>query len=153
MTIRIKGIWHERTEDAPFIGALISSVDCNYNCKNCFNQHIKDCPTIITTTDKILDEVQGNPFNTGIILAGLEWTLQPSELEDLIIKSIERNLSVILYTGMNETDFKATFPIIYNQPIYFKFGRYDEHLSTDNYVSCGVRLASSNQYIVKKESR
>ena len=46
MIIKTKGIVHERVEDAPFMGALISAVDCNLNCKGCFNQHLKSLPNI-----------------------------------------------------------------------------------------------------------
>ena len=41
LIINYKTIVNERTEDAPFIGALISAIDCKFNCKKCFNQDIK----------------------------------------------------------------------------------------------------------------
>jgi organic radical activating enzyme len=145
--IRIKGIWHERTEDAPFVGALVSAVDCHYMCQNCFNQHIKEYKTIERTALDIVIDVINNKFNEGIILAGLEWTLQPLEMEELIHISLEHHLKIILYTGMKEIDFSLQFAQLYVLPIYVKFGRYVEELSDNNYFSYGVKLASTNQYI------
>lgn len=145
--IRYKLIEHERSEDAPFIGALISAIDCHNNCKNCFNQHIKRLPNIEASAEQIILEIKKDPFNQGVILAGLEWTEQPMEMQELIECAIKSNLQVMLYTGLDETTFKQRFADTYKMPIYIKFGRYDESLSTDKNLQYGVKLASSNQYI------
>ena len=113
MIIKTKGIVHERVEDAPFMGALISAVDCNLNCKGCFNQHLKDLPNIEMDSEDILDKVTNDPFNEGIILAGLEWSLQPKELREMVNSARKRNLKVIVYSGLSEEDFKKKFPDIY----------------------------------------
>ncbi|MFA6914191.1 MAG: MBL fold metallo-hydrolase [Endomicrobiia bacterium] len=39
--IAIKGIYPERSEDAPFIGALVCADNCHFNCKNCINDELK----------------------------------------------------------------------------------------------------------------
>lgn len=150
MKIRYKGIWHERVEDAPFIGALISAIDCDYNCENCFNKHVKNYNIIENTAEEIINEVKSNIFNQGVILAGLEWTLQEEELKELINISIKNNLKVILYTGIEEKEFKKVFKSIYNMPIYIKFGKYDETKKCNNYYMYGVKLASKNQIIKYK---
>jgi pyruvate-formate lyase-activating enzyme len=71
MKIKIKGIYHERTEDAPFIGALICANDCKFNCKNCINEELKYSNGYYMEDIKIINEVLFNSFNKGIILAGL----------------------------------------------------------------------------------
>ncbi|WP_024615272.1 4Fe-4S cluster-binding domain-containing protein [Clostridium sp. Ade.TY] len=151
MIIKTKGIVHERVEDAPFMGALICAVDCKFNCKGCFNQHLKNLPTIEMDSEEILDEVIKNPFNEGIILAGLEWSLQPNELRELVNSAINKELKVIIYSGLNEEEFKLKFPDLYSlKNIYFKFGRYEEGLKVENNIYYDVKLATSNQKIVKR---
>lgn len=152
MIIKTKGIVHERVEDAPFIGALICAVDCKFNCKGCFNQHLKKLPTLEIDSDEILNEVIKNPFNEGIILAGLEWSLQPSELRELVNSAINKKLKVIIYSGLNEKEFKLKFPDLYNlnKNIYFKFGKYEERLKVANNIYYDVKLATSNQKIIKR---
>ena len=152
MIIKTKGIVHERVEDAPFMGALISAVDCNLNCKGCFNQHIKDLPNIEMDSEDILDKVTNDPFNEGIILAGLEWSLQPKELREMVNSARKRKLKVIVYSGLSEEEFKKKFTDIYGLKgdMYFKFGKYDEKLKVNNNIQYDVKLATSNQKILKK---
>ena len=149
MKIRIKRIEHERVEDSPFVGALICAVDCNINCPGCFNQHLKDEPTIVMDSQDIVNEVLANPFNKGIILSGLEWTLQPEEMEELIWLARKNKLQVILYTGLDEKVFKVKFTSIYNMPdIYIKFGSYKEDLKCNDNIQHRVKLATKNQKIM-----
>ena len=54
MKIHYKLIEHERTQDAPFVGALISATRCNYNCKNCFNQEVKKYKTQVKEAEEII---------------------------------------------------------------------------------------------------
>lgn len=149
MKIKIKGIYHERTEDAPFVGALVCANDCNFNCKGCFNQHLKLQPTIEIDDTEIINNILLNPFNKGIILGGLEWTLQPVEMLKLIKLSLNNKLEVILYTGMDEKELKMNFPQLMTLPIYIKCGKYIEELHTNNYEIYNVKLYSRNQTIIK----
>lgn len=105
MDIHYKKIEHERLEDAPFVGALISAVDCKLNCKGCFNRDWKKEPTYTATAEDIIKSVKSNPFNEGIILAGLEWSMQPLELVELCKVASENALQVIIYTGHDLGDF------------------------------------------------
>ena len=66
--MKIKGFEHERNQDAPFIGCLIIAYNCFNNCKHCFNQHLKNKPSIEMSAEEIINEVKKNPFNKGIIL-------------------------------------------------------------------------------------
>lgn len=147
MIIRHKGIIHERTEDAPFIGALICAVDCNRNCKNCFNQHLKDLPIQEKRSEDIIDTVKKNTFNEGVILGGLEWTEQPQEMKELIDAAITNELQVMLYTGMEEEEFKRRFPFI--KGIWIKSGSYMEELKCNDNIQYGIKLVSKNQQIYK----
>lgn len=149
MLIKYKIIIEERTEDAPFIGALISAIDCKFNCKNCFNQHLKDYPTKQDSSINIINKIKKNPFNQGIILAGLEWSNQINEAVDLINTALLNNLKVILYTGMDINILKEKFPQLIIKGIYIKYGCYDETKKNINHIEYGVSLASFNQHIIK----
>ena len=149
MIINYKTIIEERTEDAPFIGALISAIDCNFNCQQCFNQIIKQMPTQQTECNTIIQKIKQNPFNKGIILAGLEWSNQPNEAKALIECALQNDLKVILYTGMDINDFKQKFPQLMIKGIYLKYGKFDVNKLTINHIEYGVKLASSNQHIIK----
>lgn len=149
MKIAIKGIFHERTEDAPFVGALICANDCQFNCPGCFNQYLKQIKNYYMEDYEIINEVLSNPFNKGIILGGLEWTLQAEEMLRLIKLALDNHLEVILYTGLNEQELQNNFPELFKLPIYIKCGRYIKNLHTNNYSMYNVKLSSSNQKIIK----
>lgn len=152
MKIRYKTIEHERTEDSPFIGAVISAINCNFNCKNCFNQPLKNQPTLVKEDIEIIKEIKSNPFNKGVIFAGLEWTLQPTELFTLANIAHGFELQTILYTGHDFKYFQEYGTIRYLGDYfdYIKCGRYEENLKVTNHIEYGVTLASTNQHIYKK---
>jgi len=108
MEIRYKTIEHERTEDAPFIGALISAIGCKMKCKGCFHKDLKKAPTLKATEQEIIVSVLSNPINEGIILAGLEWSEQPLELLALVGEAAKNNLKIMIYTGLDLFNFQAT---------------------------------------------
>lgn len=148
LKVRYKLIEHERVEDAPFVGALISAIGCSINCPNCFNQHLKKYPTREASIQEIIKEVKGNFFNQGIILAGLEWTEQPEEMKGLIEEALRNNMEVMIYSGLSEDNFIEKFPGIWNnQQIYIKTGGFKKEDSNEHYYSEGVKLASSNQRV------
>lgn len=152
MKIRYKTIEHERVEDAPFIGALISAIDCKFNCQNCFNQNIKNLPTLEKEDIEIIEEIKNNVFNKGIIFAGLEWSFQPTELFSLATVAHGYELQTMLYTGNSFKYLKENCSIRYLNDYfdYIKCGQYEEELSTINHIEHGVTLASSNQHIYQK---
>lgn len=147
--IKYKTIEHERIEDAPFIGALISSCDCHFNCKDCFNQELKTQKTLEKPLKEILNEICDNKFNRGIIFGGLEWTLQKEELLLLAAAAKEYKLKTILYTGHNFTD--NIIQELFNTGLfdYIKCGRFKIEERTLNHIEYGVILASKNQHIYK----
>ena len=149
MLILHKGIIHERAEDAPFMGALIIASSCHNNCPDCFNQHLKNKEVYCSTAADIIKEVRHNPFNKGIILAGLEWSEDPDGAVDIIREAKKHALEVILYTGLGERALYRRIPKLVLNGCYIKFGGYDSTEASDSYYSCGVKLASTNQYIRK----
>ena len=146
--ISYKGIIHERAEDAPFMGALIIATSCSNRCRGCFNQHLKDAETYLHYADEVIEEVKQNPFNDGIILGGLEWSEQPDDMIALVSCATAAQLKVMIYTGLTEEEFYRRVQSHYLHSCYIKFGKYDEKHLSDNHTSFGVKLASTNQYIV-----
>ena len=146
--VSYKGIIHERVEDAPFMGALIIATSCSNGCRGCFNQHLKDAETYLRYADEVIKEVKQNPFNDGIILGGLEWSEQPNDAIALISCAAAAGLEVMIYTGLTEKEFYRRIPKEYLKGCYIKFGKYDEKCLSDSYTSFGVKLASTNQYII-----
>lgn len=147
--INFKLIESERTEDAPFVGALISACDCKFNCKNCFNQRVKALPAQTKTCEEIIAEIKSNPFNKGVIFGGLEWTLQINECIDLAKACKENGLLTMIYTGSTDGRILGMLEVsgVFD---YIKYGRYIEELKTTNHIEYGVVLASSNQHILKR---
>lgn len=150
LNIKYKQIKHERVEDSPFVGCLISAIDCKFNCKNCFNQSLKDLPTKEKDSVTLINEVKSNPFNKGIILGGLEWSNQPSEAINIAETAKNNGLITMLYTGREFNDSEIQSLLKTGVFDYVKCGNYQEDLSTMNHIEYGVALASSNQHIYKK---
>lgn len=148
--INYKTIEHERVEDAPFMGAVISACNCNYNCPNCFNQKLKELPTISKSVEDIIAEIKSNIFNKGIILAGLEWSIQMDECIALAKEAKINGLQTIVYTGAN-IDSSIVKQYIHSDVFdYIKYGSYRKDLKAVNHIEHGVILASYNQHILKK---
>ena len=145
--VAYKGIIHERTEDAPFMGALIIATSCSNGCQDCFNQHLKDAKTHLRYADEVIKEVKLDLFNDGIILGGLEWSEQPDDAVALISCATANNLQVMLYSGLDEDTLYSRIPAEYLHGCYIKVGKYDAAKHSDTYSSNGVKLASTNQYI------
>lgn len=136
---------HERCEDAPFMGALICAVDCDLGCEECFNQHLKTNVIKSDTVDLVLRQVKNNQFNQGIIFGGLEWSLQIEEAVELADKAFNIGLYTMLYTG------RDCLPMCIIQHFdYIKCGRYIRELSCNNNTQYGIKLATSNQRILKR---
>ncbi len=108
MKIRYKAIEHERTEDSPFVSALISGISCGNRCKGCHNKELKTQPIIFENEAiDIIKEIVKNPFNQGIVLGGLEWSEQVFEMLELIKIARQYDLSIMIYTGLDLVEFHA----------------------------------------------
>lgn len=146
--IKYKGIVHNVLNDAPFIGAILIAPSCSMGCKNCINEHLKTNDILIEDTAKnIIEAVQSNGLNRGIIMSGLEWTETPHAMKTLMEEALRVNLQVIIYTHHDEETFLKMFPSLSKRNIYIKYGAYDECQISSNNVSYGVKLATENQYI------
>ena len=150
MLIRHKGIYKDRM-DAPFIGTLISAISCPFSCPGCINDPLKISDYNTIDIDEFINSVVEDKFNSGIILAGLEWTLQPVELSALVEKALINKLEIILYTyyDSKESLIKSSpyLKEFEGKGIYVKYGRYDDTKLVQGNVWYGVPLVSSNQYI------
>lgn len=145
MIVQYKMIENERVQDAPFVGALICAPMCKNHCKECFNQPLKELPNIIEDSQLVIDKVKSNPFNKGIILAGLEWSCFPDELIEMVKCAKKNDLEVMVYTGLTEDIFTILVNPDELEGVYVKFGPYIPN--KPSVVSYGVTLASDNQYI------
>ena len=179
--VRYKYIEHERSEDANFIGALIVASDCKIKCRGCFNRDIKKMETKKDTAQNIIKEVLSNPFNEGIILAGLEWSSTPTDLVELVTEADKHGLKIMIYTGLDLGEFEMRIgkaccdkvgikelPKDYNDTsmmyaciggmvldnaihsdYYIKSGAYVKELEVTGREAFGVKLATSNQNVIK----
>ncbi len=148
--IPYKGIVHNVLNDAPFIGAILIARTCHYGCQNCINAHLKtDAKEIFDSAENIIDKVIENGLNEGVIFSGLEWTEQPKDLEILVERALEKRLKVMVYTHHTQRNFFKIMPSLKEKPIYVKFGGYQPEKATETHFSYDVKLASSNQYIIK----
>ncbi|ADL40348.1 hypothetical protein phiCTP1_gp47 [Clostridium phage phiCTP1] len=143
-----KGYINERSEDAPFIGALIIANDCHHNCYGCCNQELKLIAPYNETAEHIIKQVKADIFNKGIILAGLEWTEQPDDLRALYWEAQKQGLEVMIYTHLTVDEFMDKFKDICKH-CYVKFGEYKQDAKTDYLKLYDVKLATANQYIIK----
>lgn len=147
MNIRYKGIYHDRL-DAPFVGSLVSAIQCHHDCPGCCNNPIKDGPILVSTEDEIIRQILDYKFSEGIILGGLEWTEQYGELIALLDEATKYGLKIMLYTHYDYEEFKDKYPQVFDyRGIYIKFGEYQKGNHTEGYSSYGVPLASDNQFI------
>lgn len=151
MLIKYRGILAERTEDVPYgeYGALVVAMDCHRNCPGCFNQHLKNTGYNTSTPEAIVDFICDNPLHTWCILGGLEWSEDPLGMVAIAQEAMRRGLKVIIYTGCREDEFMQRVDQALLKGCYIKFGEFDENLRTESKEELGVKIASSNQYIVR----
>lgn len=137
--------------DAPFLGTLISGVECSGSCPNCFNQHLRSSPRLSIDADLFIESVRSDPFSDGIILAGLEWLdTQYDEALYLIDRALKNNLQVILYTRRYKEQLEKNYSELFKyKGLYIKCGPYIESKKVHDYFMYGVQLATSNQYIIQ----
>lgn len=146
MIIRHKGLEHTVYGEAPFLGARLCAIGCSRGCKGCHNGHLKNDDSLIRTQEvqEIVEEVRSNFFNEGLVLGGLEWTEQPTEMQALINACKEAGLHVMLYTGMTEEQFIKEFGV--PDGIWVKYGSYVP--GGEPHRQYGVQLTNREQYII-----
>jgi organic radical activating enzyme len=150
MVIRHHGIEHGIFTDAPFVGSRICAIGCHHGCPGCINEHLKGKPpTFQQECTEIIQEIKNHKISQGIILGGLEWTEQPSELLELCLAALMNNLQVIVYTHQSLEEFTKNFPMLIGTGIYLKCGEYKAELPSYEDNIHDVVLASNNQVIYK----
>lgn len=149
MKVIHRGIEHERSQDAPFIGALIIADTCSLNCEHCFNSHLREVDSISQDANDIITEVKSNPFNKGIILSGLEWTDNERDMWDLVHAAREQGLQIMIHTGRSQEWWEQRYDPSSYAGCYVKFGQYDPNQVCSSNVQYGVKLATANQKIIK----
>ncbi len=98
--IRIAGIIKESIVDGPGIRFVIFTQGCIHNCKNCHNPETHDLNGGYNIEiDEIFNMIDKNPLLDGITLSGGEPFLQYEESLEICKRAVERNLSIIVYTG------------------------------------------------------
>lgn len=147
MLIRYLSIEHGVTTDAPFVGARICAIDCKFNCPGCFNQPLRGRDPYVESAYDVLTKIRYGGLDQGIILGGLEWSLQPEEMLTLVTLAIAMDLKVMIYTGHYLSDFLDKFPVLVGKDIYVKIGRYTKELQGYYDSVHDVNIASSNQKI------
>lgn len=106
MLVAFRGVEHEITEDAPFVGARLLSLGCSLKCKGCHNKpNLFNIPTEINLACDIVKEVKSNPMNEGIIFGGGEWSDQALEMLEIANKADLNGLKVMIYTGLTIDEF------------------------------------------------
>jgi|DEB0MinimDraft_10_1074344.scaffolds.fasta_scaffold194831_1 pyruvate-formate lyase-activating enzyme len=144
--IAISNIEHNILYDAPFIGARVSGIICNFNCKNCINDDLKNKSYTYMYSHDIINEVKNNMLNEGIIFGGLEWMHQLHDLKILVNKAFKNKLKIMIYSGSDNPEGLIKLFGMY-EGLYIKYGRYIEN--SEYIIDYGIKLASSNQKIIK----
>lgn len=72
-----------------------------------------------------------------------------TDLEDMLTQIKEIGKSIMLFTRYNIADVPDNIKLLCD---YIKSGRYEQELKTDNNIQYGIKLATSNQKIYKKDS-
>lgn len=147
MLIQYRGIYHDRL-DAPFVGSLIFARDCHHHCPGCCHEDRHTKYLLEATPESIIKEVLEYKFSTGVIFGGFEWTEQIDDLYALLDCATNNGLSIMLYTHYDKSELVELYPRLYTyHGLYIKYGEYRRDFHQDGYTSCGVPLASTNQYI------
>lgn len=147
MKIFHRGIQHNVATDAPFIGARLSAMYCDFKCPGCCNTHLINEPLYTNTVEELIAEVKNSNLDDGIIFGGLEWSFQMDELRAMVLAAIDADLKVMIFTRLPLYEFVRQAPWCLEQPIFIKCGDYRE-LEMGYYDSKNdVYLASKNQNV------
>jgi anaerobic ribonucleoside-triphosphate reductase activating protein len=124
---------------------------CTIRCPNCHNKELQDFKVGVHYLEYMprLTYQLSRPFVDNIALMGGE----PLEQGRLNLETFTQRLrwfdkynkrSLWLYTGF---EFDAVPEWAKRSFDFIKCGAYDENLKSDNYISHGIQLASTNQRV------
>ena len=129
---------------------------CTRACSGCHNPELQDFhvgENYIIYMQRLDYQLSSSLVDNIAIMGGEPLAQGRINLEDFIkrIKYFDKYKSggrhLWLYTGF---DFEHIPLWIKSTVDYIKCGAYDENLKSDNYISCGVKLASTNQKVYKR---
>lgn len=100
MEIKIAGIVRESIVDGPGLRFSVFTQGCPHHCKGCHNAQTHD-PTggMSTTTQRIFEEYQKNPYLSGITLTGGEPIMQAKACLELAKMVRGAGGNVLLFSG------------------------------------------------------
>ena len=98
--LRLAGVVRESFADGPGIRFTVFTQGCSHNCAGCHNPqtHSPD-GGYMTTTEKLLCEIDKDPLLSGVTISGGEPFMQAAAVAELVQRVRERAMNVITYTG------------------------------------------------------
>jgi len=100
MYVRLSGRLCESIVDGPGLGYVLFAQGCPHKCGGCHNQHTHNFSGGFDMSIKdILNEMDENPFLSGITLSGGEPFCQPEPMLTLAEMVKSRGKSVVAYSG------------------------------------------------------
>ncbi|WP_303837742.1 anaerobic ribonucleoside-triphosphate reductase activating protein [Ruminococcus flavefaciens] len=165
MELRIAGTVNDSIVDGPGIRFTVFVQGCPHNCKGCHNPQTHDFEGgTVTTTEKLLEKIKGNPLLDGVTFSGGEPFCQAEALVDLGREIKKLGLDIITYTGytfeklfeerdqnhwgdlLGVTDYLIDGPFILEQKDWeIKF----RGSSNQRYIDC--RESLKNGKVIEKE--
>lgn len=136
------------------IDIFISGCNGNPHCEECYNPELWSFDIGEEYSQKTIDKILWyiNDFDSlidNILIMGGEPLDQETESLRHLLKNLKNKTSKDIYL-FTHYDLKDILSNILFYTDYVKCGRYIPELKCDNNISCGIKLASSNQRIYKK---
>ena len=127
------------------ISLIFNISGCPYKCKGCHSTYLWEYKGNYLSKDieSIFNEYLGM-FSCVCFMGG---DTNLIELKELLKLCKSKGLKTCIYTG---TDDISIFKDCMKYLDYIKYGSYKEELKCDNNIFYGVKLATSNQKMLKK---
>ena len=127
------------------ISLIFNISGCPYKCKGCHSTYLWEYKGnyLSKDIDSIFNEYLGM-FSCVCFMGG---DTNLIELKELLKLCKSKGLKTCIYTG---TDDISIFKDCMKYLDYIKYGSYKEELKCDNNIFYGVKLATSNQKMLKK---
>lgn len=127
------------------ISLVFNISGCPYKCKGCHSTYLWEYKGnyLSKDIDSIFNEYLGM-FSCVCFMGG---DTNLIELKELLKLCKSKGLKTCIYTG---TDDISIFKDCMKYSDYIKYGSYKEELKCDNNIFYGVKLATSNQKMLKK---
>ncbi len=147
MKIRLFGTANDSIVDGPGLRYAVFTQGCPHNCEGCHNPNSHDMNGgYFEEIDSIMEKIKKNPLLDGVTLSGGEPFMQPAECAEIVRKSHEMGLNVMVYTGF-------TFEELLKNEQYMKLLKNTDLLVDGKFVLALKSIdlnfkGSSNQRII-----